>query len=122
MMRRPLARRPVGRGGLIGTAARTAVVAGTATAVVGGVSRHQQAKADQAAQAQAYEEQQQAAAMQAAADQAVQQAAAQQPPPTAAGGGDPTIAELERLASLKQQGILTDEEFSAAKARLLGIG
>ena len=123
MMRRGIGRRPVGRGGLVGTAARTAVVAGTATAVVGGMSRHQQAKAEQAADAQAYEQQQQAAAMQVAAEQAVaQQAAAAPPPPPAAPAGDPTIAELERLATLKQQGILTDEEFAAAKAKVLGLG
>ena len=117
MMRRPMARRPVGRGGLVGTAARTAVVAGTATAVVGGVSRRGQAKAEQAADAQADQQEQQEAATQAAA----QQAAAPPPPPPAA-AGDPTIAELERLASLKQQGILTDEEFAAAKSRVLGLG
>jgi hypothetical protein len=122
MMRRGIGRRPVGRGGLVGTAARTAVVAGTATAVAGGMSRHQQAKAQEAADAQAWEQQQQQAAMQAAAEQAVaaQQAAAP-PPPPAAPGGDPTIAELEKLAALKQQGILSDEEFAAAKAKLLGI-
>jgi len=112
MLRRPLARRPVGRGGLIGTAARTAVVAGTATAVVGGMQRRQTARAQQAAQAEAYQEQQQAAAMQTAA-----QAPA---PPSASAGGD-AIAELERLAQLKAQGILTDEEFAAAKAKLLGL-
>jgi len=102
----------------LGTAARTAVVAGTATAVVGGMSHRQQAKAEQAADAQAYEQQQQQAAMEAAAQQAVaaQQAAA----PAAAAPADP-IAELERLAQLKQQGILSDEEFAAAKAKLLGI-
>jgi hypothetical protein len=122
-MRRPMARRPMGRGGLVGTAARTAVVAGTATAVVGGVSRRGEAKAQQAADAQAYQQEQQEAAMQAAAQQAVaQQQAAAPPPPPPAAAGDPTIAELERLASLKQQGILTDEEFAAAKAKLLGLG
>ena len=73
MMRRPMARRPMGRGGLLGTAARTAVVAGTATAVVGGVQHRQQGKAQQAADAQAYQEQQQAAAQQAAAEQAAAQ-------------------------------------------------
>jgi len=101
-------------------AARTAVVAGTATAVVGGMSNRQQAKAQQAADAQAYEQQQQQAAMQAAAEQAVaaQQAAA--PAAAAPAAADP-IAELERLAQLKQQGILSDEEFAAAKAKLLGI-
>jgi len=116
MMRRGIGR--VGRPSLLGTAARTAVVAGTATAVVGGMSHRQQAKAEQAADAQAYEQQQQQAAMEAAAQQAVaaQQAAA----PAAAAPADP-IAELERLAQLKQQGILSDEEFAAAKAKLLGI-
>jgi len=112
MMRRPVRR--VGRRGLLGTAARTAVVAGTATATVGAVSRRQQGKAEQAAQAEAAEQQQQQAAMQQAAEQAV---AAQQ---AAAPTGDP-IAELERLAQLKQQGILTDEEFAAAKSKLLGL-
>jgi hypothetical protein len=108
-----LAGRPrgrVGRPGVLGTVARTAVVAGTATAVVGGMSRHQQAKAQQASDAQAYQEQQQAAAMQAAAQQTA----------TPLGGGD-SIAELERLATLKQQGVHTDEEFAAAKAKLFGL-
>lgn len=123
MLRRPLARRPVGRGGLVGTAARTAVVAGTATAVAGSVAGHQQAKAQQAAQTQAFEAQQQEAAMQAAAQQAVADAQAQAAPaaPAAAPGGD-TLAELERLGALKAQGILTDEEFAAAKAKVLGLG
>jgi hypothetical protein len=106
----------------LGTAARTAVVAGTATAVAGGMSKHQQAKAQQAADAQAYEQEQQQAAMQAAAQQAVaEQAAAQQAaaPAAAPAAADP-IAELERLGQLKAQGILTDEEFAAAKAKLLG--
>jgi hypothetical protein len=116
MMRRGIGR--VGRPSVLGTVARTAVVAGTATAVVGGVSGRQQAKAQQAADAQAYQQEQQQAAMEAAAQQAAaqQQAAA----PAAAPAADP-IAELERLAQLKQQGILTDEEFAAAKAKLLGI-
>jgi hypothetical protein len=85
--------------------------------VAGGVSRHGQQKAQQAADAQAYEQQQQQAAMQAAAEQAVaQQQAAAAPAPAA----DP-IAELERLAQLKAQGVLSDEEFAAAKAKVLGI-
>jgi hypothetical protein len=110
MLRRPLARRPVGRGGLLGTAARTAVVAGTATAVAGGVQRRQMARSDQAAEAQAYEEQQQ----QAAAPQAP-------PPPPPPPAANDTVAELERLAALKTQGVLTDAEFAAAKATLLGL-
>jgi hypothetical protein len=116
MIRRGIGR--VGRPSLVGTAARTAVVAGTATAVVGGMSKHQQAKAEQAAEAQAYEQQQQQAAMQAAAEQAV--AAAQPPPAAAPAGGDDPVAQLERLAALKQQGILTDAEFEAQKAKILG--
>lgn len=114
--------RRMGRPGLIGMAARTAVVAGTATAVAGGVSRHQQAKADQQYEAQQYEAQQQQAAMDAAAQQAVaQQAAAQAPPPaTAPAGGTDLVAELQKLGALREQGILSDEEFAAAKAKLLG--
>jgi hypothetical protein len=94
--------------------ARTAVVAGTASAVAGGVSRHQQARADQEAQAQAYQQQQQQAAMQAAAPQYVPPAAE---PPTAAD----LTTRLKELADLKTAGAITDEEFTAAKAKLLGM-
>jgi membrane protease subunit (stomatin/prohibitin family) len=48
-----------------------------------------------------------------------QQAAAAAPP--AAPEVDPTTAELQKLANLHNQGILTDEEFAAAKAKALGI-
>lgn len=116
--------RRFGRPGLIGMAARTAVVAGTATAVSGGVARHQQAKANQQYEAQQYEAQQQQAAMDAAAQQAVaRQAAAQAaapPPPAAPAGGVDIVAELQKLGALKDQGILSDDEFAAAKAKLLG--
>ena len=110
--------------GLVRGMARTAVVAGTATAVSNRVSRRQANRWDQ----QAYE--QQAAAQQAPP----QQPPPQQPPPqqtqyfspppaaaapAAAAGGD-LAADLERLAGLRSQGLLTDEEFAAAKARLLG--
>ena len=121
MMRRGVGRR--GRPGLVGTMARTAVVAGTATAVVGGVSRHQQGKQQQAADAEAYQQEQAMAQQQAMADQAAANAAAQQaaaaPPPPAAPVEDPTIAKLKELATLKDQGILSEEEFAAAKAKLL---
>jgi hypothetical protein len=87
-------------------AARTAVVAGTATAVSGRVARRQQRKYGE--QDAAYMEQQ-AAAM----EQGVQGTyVAPEPDYT---------AELERLAQLKAQGILTDEEFQAKKRQLLGI-
>src|SRR5262245_59877062 len=120
MMRRGIGR--VGRPSLIGTAARTAVVAGTATAVVGGMSKHSANKAQQQAEAQAYEQQQQQAAMDAAAQQVVaQQQAAAAPPPTAAPAADDPMAEIQLLGELHQQGLLSDEEFSAAKAKLLGI-
>jgi hypothetical protein len=120
--------RRMGRPGLIGMAARTAVVAGTATAVSGGVQRHQQAKADQQYEAQQYEAQQQQAQMDAAAQQAVaqqqaaQQAAAPAPAPAAApaAGGTDLVAELQKLGALRDQGILSDDEFAAAKAKLLG--
>ena len=113
------------RPGLIGLAARTAVVAGTATAVSGGMQRHQADKADQEYQAQAYQAQQQQAAMEAAAAQAVANAQAAAPPqpaaaPAPAGGGSDLMAQLNQLGTLHAQGILSDEEFTAAKAKLLG--
>jgi hypothetical protein len=120
MMRR---RAAVGRGrpGLVGTVARTAVVAGTATATAGAVNRRQANKA--MGQQQEYQSQQQMADMQQQlADIQTQQTyAAMQPPTTAApaGGGD-LMQQLESLSSMKSQGLLTDEEFTAAKAKLLG--
>jgi hypothetical protein len=84
-------------------AARTAVVAGTATAVSGRVGRRQQQKYAN----------QDAAAMQ------QQEPAMEQAP--SAGGGDDTTAQLEQLAKLKQEGILTEEEFTAKKKQILGI-
>lgn len=112
---------PLGRGGrpgLIGMAARTAVVAGTATAVSGNVQRRQAQRAQNAYEQEQYEAQQQQAQMDAAAQQAVanQQAAA----PAAAGGGSDLMGQLQQLADLHTQGILSDQEFAAAKAKLLG--
>lgn len=114
-------RRRMGRPGLVGTMARTAVVAGTATAVVHHSNdRHaekQQTQADadaynqQAAQQQQWEQQQQWAA---------QQAAAAPPPPPAAGGmTDAKIQQLKDIAGLHEQGILTDAEFEVQKAKIL---
>lgn len=116
MIRRGIGR-PMGRG-LVGTMARTAVVAGTATAVSGNVARRQQAKAATAQEAQAYEAQQQEAAMQAAAQQAAAQQAAYAPPAPAAEGD--VIAQLQQLGQLRDSGVLTEAEFEAQKARLLG--
>ena len=114
--------RRMGRPGLVGMAARTAVVAGTATAVSGSVQRHQQEKAQNQYEQQQYEAMQQQEAMNAAAQQAVaqQQAAAAQAAPAAPAGGTDVVAELQKLAALKEQGILSDDEFAAAKAKLLG--
>jgi hypothetical protein len=116
MLMRPVRR--VGRPGLVGTVARTAVVAGTATVVAGGVARHQAGKEQQAAEAAAYEQQQQEAAMAPPQQYAY---AAPPPPPADTGLSDDTVAQLERLAKLKEQGILTDEEFTAQKAKILGM-
>ena len=107
-----------GRPGLLGMAARTAVVAGTATAVSNNVSRRQQGRQQEQADAQAYEQQQADYEAQQRANVAAQQVAAQQA--AAAPPADDTLSQLQQLADLKQQGLLTDEEFSAAKAKLLG--
>ncbi|HEY7691866.1 MAG TPA: SHOCT domain-containing protein [Gaiellaceae bacterium] len=86
-------------------AARTAVVAGTATAVSGRVAHRQNEKwaaQDQAAYDQQMAQQQAYAAQQAPAE-------------------PDQNAELQNLANLHSQGVLTDEEFAAAKAKILGI-
>ncbi|MGW0936559.1 SHOCT domain-containing protein [Streptomyces sp. NPDC002666] len=99
--------------GLLGAAARTAVVAGTASAVSGRVQRRQQARfAEDDSEQLAEEQMRQQMQMQAAQQQAAQQQTAQAP-------ADDLIGQLERLAELKKQGILTDAEFEAQKARLL---
>ena len=83
--------------------ARTTVIAGTATSVSNRVSKRQ-GERWQAQEQQQYEQQQQAA-----------------PPPAApADGGNSTIDQLKELGELKAQGILTEEEFAAQKAKILG--
>ncbi|HAS33578.1 MAG: hypothetical protein CMH38_10080 [Microbacterium sp.] len=115
--------RRVGRPGLIGLAARTAVVAGTASAVSGAMSNNRQRKQQSEYEQQQYQAAQQQAAMQQAAQQAVaqQQAAPAAPAaPAPAAGGVDIVAELQKLAALKDAGVLSDAEFAAAKAKLLG--
>jgi hypothetical protein len=106
----------MGRPGLLGLAARTAVVAGTATAVSGGMQRRQQAAGQQAAEAEAYRDSQQA--QQAQQAQAAQMAQMAQPPSAAAPATD-VVSQLERLAALHAQGILTDDELAVQKQRIL---
>jgi Short C-terminal domain len=109
-----------GRPGLLGTVARTAVVAGTATATAGAVSRHSANKAaEKEAASEQQSAQQQADTQQAAQQAAAEQAAANQPAPPAAAGGD-LIGELTKLGQLKDAGVLSEAEFTAAKAKLLG--
>ena len=86
--------------GLLRGVARTAAIAGTATAVSNRVSRRQANRWSQ----QEYEQQ--------------AQYEEQPPPPPAAPAPDP-IAQLKELAALKDQGILTEEEFAAQKAKIL---
>jgi len=120
-----------GRPGLMGTMARTAVVAGTATVVAGSVSQHGQQKAAQQQQAAAAQQQQAAAQQQAMIDQAAAQAAAQtaaqlqaqqpaaQPSAPPAAAPEDRMAKIKELGEIKAQGLLTEEEFAAEKARIL---
>lgn len=92
-------------------AGRTAAVVGTAGAV-----RHHQdqkwaSKEQQAAEASAYQQQQYAPPPQEYAP----------PPPAPVVEEDPTVAKINQLAELHAQGVLSDEEFTAAKAKVLGI-
>ncbi|NUQ89150.1 MAG: SHOCT domain-containing protein [Glycomyces artemisiae] len=90
--------RRVGRPGLLGTMARTAVIAGTAGAVNRSMERASQNRAQTRADAEAYR---------------------QAPPAPAAAGGDDVIAQIGRLVDLHDAGALSDAEFAAAKAKLL---
>jgi hypothetical protein len=80
--------------------ARTAVVAGTATAVSGRVAQKQADKQ---------------------ADKEAAQEAAAAPAAPAAEPQVDAVAEIERLGALKDKGLLSEEEFAAAKAKILGI-
>jgi hypothetical protein len=106
--------------------ARTAVVAGTASAVSGRVQRRQANKfaekdaATAAKQQEAYDAQM---GQQQPPPQEYQQPVYQQPPPPppAAGGiSNEALEQLKQLGALKEQGILTEEEFAAQKAKVLG--
>ncbi len=87
-------RRRVGRPGLMGTMARTAVIAGTATAVSGNVQQRQ-------------------------AQRAAQQPPAQPAPVPASSSTEDRFARLRELGELKTAGLLTEEEFAAEKAKIL---
>jgi hypothetical protein len=89
--------------GLLRGIARTAVVAGTASSVAGRVRHRQEGKWAQQEEAQEPQQQQQYAP----------------PPPAPAAPPVDPIQKLKDLADLKQQGILTDEEFAAQKAKIL---
>ena len=97
---------PLRRGpGLVRTVGRTAVIAGTASAVGGRVNHRQQEK-------YAAQDQQQ---------QPPPQYAEAPPAAPAAPSEDDQMAQLEKLGDLHAKGILTDEEFAAKKAQILGI-
>jgi putative oligomerization/nucleic acid binding protein len=95
-----------GRPGLLGTVARTAVVAGTATAVAGGVSRRSARRAGEAEPAGA---------------EAPEGAAAPAEAPPAAMPVEDQVAKIKALGELKESGLLTDEEFAAEKAKVLAL-
>lgn len=98
--------------GLLRGVARTAVVAGTATAVSNRVSRRQ---------ANRWSQQQQPQPQYYEPAPAPPPAPVYEAPPAAAPASSVPIEQLKELAALKEQGILTDEEFAAQKAKLLGL-
>lgn len=101
MLRRPAVGR--GRPGLLGTMARTAVVAGTATATANAVGHRQSRRYQQQAE-----------------EQAAPQAAQGQDQPADPTPGSDMMSQLKQLADMKSAGMLSDQEFTAAKAKLLG--
>lgn len=103
--------------GLLRGVARTAVVAGTATAVSGRVQRRQ-AEKYAGRDAQIYAEREQAYEQQMAPPPQQQYAPPPPPPPAAPSGGD-SIEMLKQLGELHASGVLTDEEFAVEKAKIL---
>ena len=102
--------------GLLRGVARTAVVAGTATAVSNRVSRRQAnrwAEKDQQQADAAYDEQQ-------AAPQQQAYAPPPPPPPPQEPGETDVLSQLQQLGELRSAGVLTEEEFAAQKAKILG--
>ena len=93
--------------GLLAGVVKTAAVAGTAQATRNAVNRHGAEK-----NARAYSE--------AAQEVQGQQVAYAQPQQAAPAPQEDAISQLERLGALKDQGILTEEEFQAQKAKILG--
>ena len=87
--------------GLLRGVARTAVIAGTATSVSNRVSRRQGQRW-------------------AAQEAPPQQQYAAPPPPRATPAGEDRVTQLKELAGLRDQGVLTEQEFAAEKARILG--
>ena len=124
-MRRGLGASRRGRPSLLGSVARTAVIAGTATSVAGRVSANQQQAIAQQQQGQQAQQQLAAIQQQQHVDAQVAAALAQQGPATApasappASSTDDLISQLTKLAALKDAGVLTDDEFAAQKARIL---
>ena len=92
--------------GLLRGVARTAAIAGTATAVSNRVSRRQGRRWAQ---------------QEAPPEPAYQEQAPPPPPPAPAAAAQDPVAQLEKLADLKDRGILTDAEFAAQKAKILGM-
>ncbi|MCB0170237.1 MAG: SHOCT domain-containing protein [Anaerolineae bacterium] len=127
-----------GRPGLVGTMARTAVITGTATATHravsgmmsggGGGGSQQAADQQQAAMEQQYMAELQAqqaaelaAQQQALAAQAAQQQALPAPAEPAGDSFDEQLIKIQKLSAMKDQGLLTEEEFQAKKRQILGI-
>ena len=106
--------------GLLRGMARTAVVAGTASAVSGRVQRRQASKFAEKDAATAAKQQEAYDAQMGQQQAAYQEPAAPPPPPAAGGISNDAIQQLKELAALKEQGILTEQEFGVQKAKILG--
>jgi hypothetical protein len=104
--------RRIGRGGLLRAALATAVVSGTATAVSGRVQGRQAVRFQQESDAEAYRQQQEA-------QSGRQPAHGKQPAAAPPAQEDDLVSRLQTLAGLYSQGMLSEQEFTAAKAKLL---
>jgi len=119
-------RRRMGRPGLMGTMARTAVIAGTATAVSGSMQASSAQKAQQAQAGAAAQQELDAIHQQQMIDQAVAQATAaqapvQQAPVQPVAAPVDKMAKIKELGEMKAAGLLTEEEFASEKGKILAL-
>ena len=107
------------RGRLLGTVARTAVVAGTATATASAVNRHRRTR--QPRRRPPPSRRRPSRHRRPRRSRCTRPRHPPAPPPAASAEGDDLVGRIQQLAGLRDAGVLSEDEFAAAKGKLLGM-